>query len=210
MLYGKGFWCVENGVRLPVRTYPDTRGFEYASVDPADKTGDRGEWLIRNWCFDYVPPGEADALRFTIMGNLKPVLHENAFDFDWASIPKLARTITCDKADYRIRAACLPHDMGFCVHEFWPGFDIKFWNRMIFEIMEAYSVSQEDVDKAVGFKAKAKMKARYLADKALRYEVLAGVTMGGSFAWPKTPEEITMYSKLLKVEPVLEYKGFTL
>ena len=210
MRYGEGYWNVENGVRLAERTYPSTRGFEYRAVDPADTTGDCGEWLTKNWCFDYVPPGTSEALRFTIMGNDKPALHENAFDFDWASIPALLRgPLTCDKADYRIRAGCLPHDIGFCVHEFWPEFTREFWNRMLFETMEAYSVTMDEVNAAPANKRQL-MLARYMRDKALRYKVLAGVTVGGPFAWKKTPEEIAMYSKMLKVERVLDYKGFTI
>lgn len=197
MKYGEGFWCVQGGERLPQRTYPSTRGFEYL-----DGTGDCGEFLLEPWCFDYTPPGQSDTLRFTIAGSLSPILHQNAFDFDWASIPKPCRAMTCDKADYRIRAACLPHDIGFCVHEFWPGFDMKFWNQMLFEIMEAYSVTQDDVRAAVGRKAKAKMQARYLGDRALRNAVLAGVTVGGPFVWKKTPEEIALYSKFLTVKYV--------
>ena len=205
MKYGQGFWCVKDGVRLVERVYPDTRGFEYR-----DGTGDCGEWLIAPWCFDYTIPGTDTTLRLTIIGNPAPVLHENAFDFDWASIPKLCRTLTCDKADYRVRAGSLPHDIGFCVHDIWPGFDMKFWNRMLFEIMEAYSVTREDVDAAVakadGVLAKAKARivwnARYLADLRLRNLVLAGVTVGGPFAWPKSDREIETYRRMLTVEVV--------
>ena len=202
MKYGEGFWCVDplTGERLAQRTYPSTRGFEYAAVDPSDTTGDCGDFLIEPWCFDYTPPGQTDTLRFTIAGSHSPILHETAFDFDWASIPKMCRSFTCDKADYRIRAACLPHDIGFCVHEFWPGFTMKFWNRMLFEIMEAYSVTMDDVRAAKGPAAKEKMIARYTADRTLRNAVLAGVTVGGPFAWPKTDVEIAMYSKMLTVD----------
>lgn len=202
MIYGAGFWCVEDGVRLDRRTYPSTRGFEYGAVDPDDKTGDCGEWLLKPWCFDYTVPGTDVTLRFTIAGNPMPVLHENAFDFDWASIPRLLRAFTCDKADYRIRAGCLPHDMGFCVHEYWPGMDRRFWNRMLFEIMEAYSMTWEEVQAASRWKRKAVMLKRYLCDRALRNAVLAGVTVGGPFVWRKTPEQIALYSRMLKIEQV--------
>ena len=194
MKYGEGFWCVKEGVRLPRRIYPATRGFEYL-----DGTGDCGEFLLEDWCFDYVAPGSREALRMTIAGNLRPVLHRNSFDFDWASIPRPARAITCDKADYRIRAGCLPHDMGFCVQEVLPGLDRTWWNTLLFEIMEAYSVTWDET-KAGSFKSRLRMKARYLEDRALRNGVLAGVTLGGPFVWGKTPEEIAVYRRLFKVE----------
>lgn len=202
MLYSKGFWCVEDGVRLPMRTYPSTRGFEYGALDPADTTGDCGEFLLRNWCFDYTVPGTQTTLRITIKGHPCPILRKNAFDFDWASIPRLLRGLTCDKADYRVRAGCLPHDIGFCVHEFWPDMGLAFWNRMLVEIMEAYSVTWEEVGAASGVKAKAKMLARYLGDKTLRNAVWLAVTVGGPFVWRKTPEEIAIYEKMLHVEIV--------
>lgn len=210
MEYGRTFWCVENGGRLPARVYPRAMGFEYSAVDPSDTTGDCGAFLLRDFTIDCILPGETEAIRMTLLGSHQPKLHENSFDWDFASIPKAFRSLTCDKADPRIQVASLFHDIGFCVHEFWPGFDIRFWNRMIFEIMEAYSVTQDDVKSAVGWKAKAKMRARYLEDLCLRDAVYAGVTVGGPFAWKKTAEEIAMYSKMLRVERVIEYKGFTL
>jgi len=135
MKYGQGFWCVEKGVRLARRTYPRTVGFEYGD-------GDRGELLLADWCFDYVPPGMKEALRVTIMGNPEPVPHVNAFDFDWASIPRALRWMACDKADYRIRAASLAHDMLFCAHL--PEMGLGFANRLLYEIMEAYGRDEED------------------------------------------------------------------
>ena len=120
------------------------------------------------------------------------------------------RSIVCDKADYRIRVASLFHDMGYCVQEIWPALDRRFWDRLIFEVMEAYSVSRDDVEAAVKAadgrlekdKVRAKMEARYLADRCLRNEVYAGVRVGGGFAWKKPQAEVEMYRNLFLLQQV--------
>lgn len=189
MRYGENFWCVgKDGTRLEKRVYPKTVGFEYAAVDPTDRTGDRGEFLLEPFAIDYVPPGETDALRMCIFGDPDPKLHENSFDWDWASIPRMFRSIVCDKADHRIRVASLFHDMGYCVQDIWPGLDRAFWDRLIFEVMEAYSAAPGEPG--------------YCSDRVLRNEVLAGVMVGGGFAWKKPQTDVEMYRKMFLLSTV--------
>ena len=174
MKYGDGFWVVEKGVRLPFRDFPSTKGFEYA-----DGSGDWGELLLNDFTVDYLPPGMRNPLRMTIAGSSAPVLHVNSFDFDFASIPKVFRTMVCDKADHRIRVGSLFHDMGYCVHEAMPFMDKAFWDTMLVEIAEAYGMPW-----------------------STRQEVWLGVKAGGWAAWPKSPEEMAVYRKLFSVEQV--------
>lgn len=200
MIYGKDFFCLgADGQRLAKRTYPRTEGFEYA-----DGTGDCGEMLLRTFAIELVLP-DGTWVRMRIRGDDAPKLHENSFDFDWASLPAITRSaLTCDKADYRIRTGSLFHDMGFCVKEFWPGFTMAFWNNILFGIMEAYSVSWDEVTGVEGLKAKAAMLYRYNRDKALRWKVWAGVSVGGPFVWckAKDPEMVEAYRSMFSVERI--------
>lgn len=190
MKYGRGFWVVRNGARLADPSspyaYPATRGFRYAD-------GDAGEFLTEPFTLDYVPPGSycetrGVALRMTFAGHAEPILHRNAFDFDFASVPKVFRSVTLDKADHRIRVPSLGHDMGYCVHSIRPETDKRFWDTFLVEVMEAYCLD-----------ASAYARAR---DAALRRAVHAAVVAGGPFCWSKPAAEIETYRKLFKIEEV--------
>lgn len=201
MKYGIDFFVLDAAGRRVLErahAYPRTQGFEYC-----DGTGDKAELLVGAFAVEFRVPGTDDWLRMTIAGDPVPVLHKNAFDFDWASIPKMCRWFTCDKADYRVRPGSVVHDMGFCVHEIWPMFTMSFWNNLLFEIMEAYSVSWDEVSAAKGVWAKAKAAAQYAADKTLRYAVLAGVTVGGPFVWKKSRADRDMYRGMIRVERIV-------
>lgn len=174
MKYGDGFWVVENGVRLGSRELPLTKGFEYP-----DGSGDWGEFLLRDFTVDYLPPGMTYPLRMTVTGSMTPVLHETSFDWDFASIPKIFRSMVCDKADPRIRVGSLFHDMGYCIHDVLPFMDKAFWDRMLIEVSEAYGMPW-----------------------ATRQLVMAGVKAGGWAAWPKSASSIAVYRKLFSVEQV--------
>lgn len=199
MIYGDGFWVVRDGKRLHDRfcegAYPKTVGFEYQ-----DGTPDRGEFLVENFTIDYVPPGWTNgmALRMTIRGNPNPILHEETFDFDWASIPQILRgPLTCDKADHRIRVGALFHDMGYCVHEVLPFMTIGWWNELLEEAMEAYCEPRRYSKESL-----LAYSARRSRDTALRKEVRAGVAVGGPFCWKKSTEDVEYYRGLFHVEQV--------
>ncbi len=182
MRYGDGFWVVRDGRRLPRRSapfcYPSTRGFEYD-----DGTGDRGDYLLEPFTVDYVPPSQANgtAYRMTVAGNPNPVLHDNSFDFDFASIPRVLRWAACDKADYRIRVGSLFHDILFCAHH--PLFPLDETNLLLREIMEAYSDEKFD-------------------DWQLRQKVYSAVRAGGPFVWKKTENELATYRRLFTLDVV--------
>lgn len=201
MKYGRGFWVVDasTGARIQSRidTYPETRGFEYC-----DGTGDKGEFLLRDFCCDYVDPESGVCYRIRIRGSRSPVLGMNAFDFDWASIPKVCRAITCDKADYRVRVPSLLHDSGFCVKELLPGLDLRWWNRLLSEVMEAYSAdaAQENIALDTAW-AKIKFAARAAIDCWLRAKVAAGVFVGGWWVW-RRPHDVDTYRGLVSIEIV--------
>lgn len=191
MKYGQGFWCIlPDGTRSKTRVYPQTRGMEYN-----DGTGERAEWLTEDFVVDYVPPGWTTAIRMTF---------RKGFDFDWASIPtRFGRFVACDKADYRIRAASLGHDMGFCVHEVWPCMTLSFWNTFLEEVMEAYSGDDPGVilpKKSLW--QKTKDAAQVSADWALRKKVRLAVATGGPFCWKKSEADIEKYRKLFDARGV--------
>ena len=199
MKYGDGFWVVDpdSGLRFNSRfdAYPETRGFEYA-----DGTGDKGEFLLQTFCADYTDPETGLVYRIRITGCRRPLLFVNAFDFDWASIPALFRgLLTCDKADYRIRVASLLHDAGFCVKEVLPGLDLVWWNRLLEEVMEAYSadVVQENLS-LDSWRDRIKFRVRAARDWMLRMKVAAGVAIGGWWVWRK-PHDETTYRDLISV-----------
>jgi len=174
MKYGEGLWVVRGDMRVQFRdeAYPKTMGFEYN-----DGTGDVGELLLEDFTIDYVPPGASSALRMTIAGDPSHKIHENSFDFDFASIPWLFRMSVCDKADHRIRVGSLFHDMLHCTHTF----SRKFTDRMLVEINEAYGMGW--------YKNK---------------KIYAGVRVGGGGPWNShSDEEIAMYRKLFRVTEIL-------
>lgn len=178
MKYGHGFWTVENSVRTRERAYPDLRPFEYN-----DGTGDTGWFLLRPFTFDYVAPGDRSgtAWRVIVAGDPNPVLRQNAFDFDGASVPpwKLIRPLVRDKMDLRFLVAALGHDLGHCIHEHVTGFTRADWNRFLSEVAEAYGASAYD-------RAKYKL----------------AVDAAGWAVYHKTAEELSTYRRLVKIERV--------
>jgi hypothetical protein len=202
MKYGydgeKGYWCVRNGVRLPAPILPATEGLAYN-----DGTGECCDMLLKDWCVDIKLKGWDCWIRFTIKGNINPVLHQNSFDFDFASRPNWTRAISCDKADYRVRAASLLHDILFCVllEEF--GLDVA--NQLLNEIMEVYyrELAPETGNWLNRQRIKAANALRRADDVKLRMIVYSGVKIGARFCWgKKTPEEIAMYRKMISVEVI--------
>ena len=179
MKYGQGFWVVEAGVRVKDRSraYPELLPFEYA-----DGTGDRGWLTVRPFCFDYLKPGDNSGLawRFTVAGDPNPVEYLNSFDYDGASIPPICRPITRDKMDHRWIVPAYGHDLGYCIHGHVTGFTKADWDRFLLEVGEAYG------DTAV---------------MCTMYKT--AVTLGGWHAWPKTPEELERYRRLVNIERVL-------
>jgi hypothetical protein len=172
MKYGAGFWCIDpdTGLRLPHRVYPDLRGFEYD-----DGTGDKAEWLLRDFIMDYIPRGSEWIYRMTINGSRFPTF-STAFDYDGASMPKAFRTAICDKLGYEIRVPSLGHDIGYCVHEVLPEMGRMWWDEFISQTMEAYD-----------------------ATAAQRTAVYAAVRVAGEFWWNKSDSDLMRYRKLFSV-----------
>lgn len=179
MKYGQGFWVVEAGVRVKDRgrAYPGLLPFEYK-----DGTGDRGWLLTRPFCFDYVKPGDVSGLawRFTIAGDSDPIEFIDSFDYDGASVPPCVRWLARDKMDIRWVVPALGHDLGYTVHGHVTGFTKADWDRFLLEVGEAYGDS---------------------AYQCAKYRL--AVTLGGWHAWPKTPEELGRYRRLVNIERVL-------
>ena len=183
MKYGQGFWVVKDGEPVPscrkfLDGYPALQPFEYN-----DGTGDTGWLLTKPFTFDYVKPGDKSgtAWRFTVSGDVNPVIHKNSFDFDGASVPqwKLLRMCVKDKMDLRFLVASLGHDLGHCIHEHVTGFTRADWNTFLYEVAECYGASAYD-------RAKYKL----------------AVDAAGWAVYSKTDEELATYRSLVKIERV--------
>lgn len=178
MKYGEGFYVERAGkkvLRDSPYAYPATRGFEYC-----DGTGDRGDILVEPFTCCYRMPSTGIWYRLTVLGHSLPIIHDNAFDFDYASIDnRILRAMTCDKADYRIRVASLLHDALFSAHL--PDFPLHASNVVIREVMEAYSDERLD-------------------DELLRMNVFVGVELFGHLHWSRPIEELATYRRLVRAE----------
>lgn len=188
MRYGEGFVVERGGTLVNDRrspyAYPSTRGFEYAD-------GDRGDMLVEDFTCIYQKPGTTETYRITVVGNAHPLIRENSFDFDFASIDfRALRALSCDKADYRIRTASLLHDILFCVHD--PAFPLHDTNVLLREVIEAYSGSID----SNGYQSHS------VTDAILREKVYASVVLFGKRYWDKTDDELLTYRRLFKIERI--------
>lgn len=146
MKYPSGF------VRTTVAGCPSIQPFKY-------EDGDTGYWNLTD--YGYVMEDGILTLK-------------KGFDYDGASIPKLAWSIIGHPVEPDILPGALPHDGGYCTHVF----PKARMDQLFLDVMEAFG------------RGSANRKICYGAVRAF-----------GPRVWPKTPEEIAKYKEFVIWEP---------
>ena len=169
MKYGVAFWCLDaDGRRLSSPVWPKLQAFRYPPEGRKwwrwSNKGTRGWLVLEDYSVEFIFRGQH--WRFTIRAD---------FDFDGASIPRLAWSLIGDPLALDIQIAALVHDLLFCVHH--RNFPLMTANSLFCAIQQASGASW--------------------AKRQITTGVVDGV---GWTCWKKSPDDLDKYNALFNAE----------
>lgn len=169
--YGDYFWCIDKDDNLLINPiFPKVQTMLYL-----DETGNLDGDVY--WCL---------LEDFSILYKLDDIWYKitckKEFDFDFASIPRIFRSLVGDKDSPDIQVASLFHDLFYTVH---------------------HKLFPKDIsDKFLG-----KVLRCYGGSAAKEIGVYSAVKSCGWMFWKKTKEDLIKYNKFIEV---VKYDGKTL